>query len=115
MDKLPENVREGMDVKDRDGERIGTVETLRFGDKAVASGDSRDGHRDDSLIDNLAEALWPDDMPEAERARLLSGGYLVLDADGILASDRYITAEQIGSVTGDAVHLNVKRSDLAKT
>jgi len=114
MNNLPENVREGMDVFDSSNEKIGSVETVRFGDEAAASGESPAGNRDDSLIDNLAEAIWPDDMPEAQRAILLSSGYLVLDADGVFASDRYIQAEQIARVGSDGVYLNVSRGDLAK-
>lgn len=115
MNKLPETVREGMNVYDRDNDKIGTVETVRFGDEAVARDDSREGYRDDGLIGNLAEAMWPDDMPDAQRAILLSNGYLVLDADGIFASDRYIQPEQIADVMADGIRLNVSRSDLAKT
>ena len=112
MNQLPKDVREGMEVLDRDGEKIGTVETLRFGDEAAASGEARDGY-EDGLIQNIAEAIWPDDMPEGQRAKLLGSGYLVLDADGIFASDRYIQPEQIDRVGSDGIHLNVSRGDLA--
>lgn len=115
MNKLPENIREGMAVYDRAGNNIGEVESLQFGDEAVARGDSPEGFRDDSLIDNLVEAIWPDDMPEAERAALLSEGYFVLDAEGFMARDRYVRASQIEAVTADGVRLNVERSGLAKT
>lgn len=115
MNKLPESIREGMTVYDRSGESIGKVESLRFGDEAVARGDSPEGFRDDSLIDNLVEAIWPDDMPEAERAALLSEGYFVLDAEGLLAKDRYVRAAQIDAVTAEGIRLNVERGGLAKT
>lgn len=115
MNELPKNVEEGMNVYDRNNERIGTVETLRFGDEAVARGQAPEGFRDEGLIDKLAEAIWPDDMPEGERTILLSEGYLVLDADGLMAKDRYIRPSQIASVDVDGVHLTVRRQDLAKT
>lgn len=114
MNHLPETIREGMDVFDNANEKIGSVESVRFGDDAAASGENPAGTCDDSLIDTLAEAIWPDDMPEAQRAVLLGGGYLVLDADGIFASDRYIQPEQITRVSADGVYLNVSREGLAK-
>lgn len=115
MEKLPETVREGMDVYDRDDERIGTVESLRFGDEAAAEGISPAGMRGNSFIDNLAEAIWPDDMSEQERKILLSEGYLRLDAAGLLEKDRYIRPSQIDAVTADGVRLNVSRDQLMTT
>lgn len=115
MNELPKNVEEGMNVYDRNKEKIGTVETLRFGDEAAAHGQAPEGFRDHSLIGNLAEAIWPDDMPEGERAILLSEGYMILDADGLMARDRYIRPSQIAAVDSDGVHLAVRRQDLAKT
>lgn len=114
MNKLPENVREGMDVFDSENHKIGTVETMRFGDEAVASGDAPADAGEGGLMDSVAEAIWPDDMPEAERAILLSEGYILLDADGLFASDRYVRPGQISSVTADGIHLSVHRDDLVK-
>lgn len=114
MHALPTEVKIGMDVYDRDDNLIGTVEDLRFADPAAAEGTSPTDARQASLIDNLADALWPQDMPEAQRSRLLQEGYILLDAKGILHSDRYIVPEQIASVSGDKITLKGHRDDLQK-
>ena len=113
MNKLPENIAEGMDVFDSENDKIGTIEAVKFGDEAQAQG-AGDAGRDSSLIDNLADALWPHEIPEAERAMLLAEGYAVLDADGVLAKDRYIRPDNIASVSDEGVFLNVSRQDLIK-
>lgn len=114
MDQLPRNIRAGMDVFDADNERIGTVEDFRFGEGGAAGGESPATYREDSLIDNLAEAIWPDDIPEVLRERLLQEGYVLLDADGIMQSDRYVLPEQIASASDDRIVLRVKREELIK-
>lgn len=115
MNELPQNVRVGMDVYDSEENHIGTVEELRFGDESAASGANAAGMRDESLVEQFLEALWPDDMPEEERKILLAEGYLVLDAKGILQRDRFIRPGQIESVSEDRVVLNVRKGDLVKT
>lgn len=114
MHELPTDVKIGMDVYDRDDNLIGKVEDLRFADPAAAESTSPDGERQASLIDNLADALWSHDMPEAQRSRLLQEGYILLDAKGILHGDRYILPEQIASVRGDKITLTGHRDDLQK-
>lgn len=115
MDELPKNVEEGMAVFDRDNEHIGTVEKLRFGDEAAARDLARQDPGQEDVINKLAEAIWPDDMPEGERRILLSEGYLVLNADGLMAKDRFIRPFQMAKVDDSGVHLTVCRDDLAKT
>lgn len=116
-------VREGMEVYDSQGDKIGTVDDLYFG----ASTDEQNKYgvgaatapdpslRDDTLVDNIAEGIFgADDLPEEMRARLVNHGYIRIDAANLFGSDRYALPEQIDRVQNDHVHLNVRRSQLLK-
>jgi len=114
-------VEEGMKVFDRDRNEIGKVEYVQFGDDdpstaevEAAAPNTLDRGRD-TLLDNIAEAFAPgDDIPEEIRARLLQQGFVRIDANGIFAADRYVTPEQIASVSGDGLMLSVSKDDLVK-
>jgi|FLYN01.1.fsa_nt_gi hypothetical protein len=116
-------VRKGMAVYDARGEEIGTVETVYLGgasDEAIEQGGNAavspdiDLSGNDSLVENIAEVFAPDDLPRELAERLLNSGYIRLDAHGLFAADRYITPEQISSVSGDSVRLRVSADDLIK-
>ena len=113
-------VEEGMKVFDREHHEIGKVEYVRFGDddpdtpevEAGGLSDTRD--RDGTLVDNIVRAFSTDELPEELRQRLLHQGYVRLDANGLFAADRYITPEQIDSISGEGLMLNVTRDELIK-
>jgi hypothetical protein len=113
-------VREGMRVYDRLHNEIGTVERVQMSDdnpateevEAVTPGNL--DQRDDSLIDNIAEAFAPDELPEEVRERLLQRGFIRIDSSGLFAADRYVTPDQIMSVSGDALTLKVSRDELMR-
>ncbi|WP_417307545.1 hypothetical protein [Devosia sp.] len=115
------NVEQGMKVYDLDRHHIGKVEYVRFGDddpstpEVEAAGSSAyPEDNNHSIIEDLAEAFRSDDLPEEVRERLLSQGFVRLDADGLFAADRYITPDQITSVTSEGVTLGVSKDDLMK-
>jgi hypothetical protein len=113
-------VREGMKVFDRLHHEIGTVERVQMSDdnpateevEAATPGNLRE--RDDSLIDNIAEVFAPDELPEEVRERLFQQGFVRIDSAGLFAADRYVTPDQIMSVSGDALTLNVSKDELLK-
>lgn len=114
-----QQIREGMAVYDRSGDRIGTVADISFG----ASGDSGVetatappvAERDETFIDNLAEALvGDDDIPQEVREKLRHSGYIRIDAWGIFTGDRYVLADQIDGVVDDEVRLRVMDDELIK-
>lgn len=112
-------VEKGMRVFDRERHEIGKVEWVQFGDddpetpEVEASGPSarRD---DDTLIDVIARAFSTDNVPEEIRERLVQQGFVRIDADGLFAADRYVMPEQIDSVSGDGMMLNVTKDELLK-
>jgi hypothetical protein len=115
-------IHEGMDVYDQTGNKIGTVEFVKFGDEmrstdldtVTVSPADREAWREDSLVADIAEAFTGrDDIPETLRNRMLRYGYLKIDT-GILKSDRYALLDHVTSVTGDSVKLSVKGDELLK-
>lgn len=135
---LIERVREGMAVVDADGQRIGTVERVRFGDGGDGEG-VRGRVRPDNVApggpglpgsggsgggepgflplgavgDEAYDQGWSD-VPGPVRQRLVSGGYLKVDGPGpgFLDTDRYVPADAIAEVTADAVVLRSRKGEL---
>ncbi len=112
------HITHDMEVVDRNGDRLGTVERVHFGTtREHGTGGATPGmaERDsDSLTEMVAEAFAPDTLPEEVRERLLRRGFVRVDADGLFASDRYIMPDQIATVAGDQVTLRVTRDELVK-
>jgi hypothetical protein len=114
-------IQEGMRVCDSAGDDIGEVRQVFLGavsDKTHEHGSgpatSPDPDlRDDSLIDNLAEAVSADDpLPETLRGRLLREGFIRIDTAGLFASDRFALPDQIDSVSADCVRLRLTKDEL---
>jgi len=114
-------VHEGMSVYDSRNHKIGTVRNLYFGATGAGPNDPEakgvsapsPDIRDDSIVDEVAQALVGEDMPDVLRNRLLNSGYVRVDT-GVLHSDRYVLPEQISHVDADHVHLKVDRDELIK-
>jgi len=110
-------IKEGMKVLDRSGDKIGDVDYVYFGDdnpatpEVEAATTSDREPREETLVDVVAEAFTTDDMPKELRERLKLHGFIKVST-GMLRSDRYAMPEQIASVAGDEVHLNVALDDL---
>lgn len=113
-------VEEGMDVYDREGDKVGTVKEVFLGtsseeaEEYVSDTDNEDGpslYPDGSLLDNLAEAFADEELPEAVRARLLQHGYLRVDG-GLLQDDYFVIADHIVGVTDEGVRLNERKGEL---
>lgn len=118
-------IHEGMDIYDVDENHIGEVDFVHFG----AASDIQQEHgtgpadvtradspqmREDSIVDNIAEAFFPNEVPEPFQSQLLMNGYVRMDADGLFARDRFITPDQIARVMDDNVYLSVTRDQLIK-
>jgi len=114
------NIHEGMSVKDSAGENVGTVERIKMTEedpnteKAEQVQAEKTVRQGDEFLNSLLAAFRFDEVPEELHAQLLRKGFIRIDADGLLAADRYVTPDQIASVKGDTVHLGVARDDLIK-
>jgi len=113
-------ISEGMKVYDRLHHEIGKVERVRIGDDdpateevEAASPSHLEGRRE-TVLDSLAEVFAPDELPEEVRERLLQQGFVRIDSAGLFAADRYVMPDQIMSVSGDTVTLNVSKDELVK-
>jgi hypothetical protein len=112
-------IREGMDVHDREGHKIGKVDYVQLSSENPTSAEPDTVTTDqpgetmaDSLIENLAEALTgTDEIPEQIRNHLLRMGFIRVDT-GMLRKDRFATDDQIASVAGEHVHLSISGDDL---
>jgi hypothetical protein len=118
QDNILTPIHEGMGVFDANGDRIGTVKFVRFGDEnanqpgtEVVTAAPENGQRD-SLIENIAEAvvMTHDENPEIE-ARLLRSGYIRIDR-GLLRGDRFAGADDIAAVIDDRVVLKLTEDQL---
>jgi len=114
-------VEEGMKVFDRERHEIGKVEYVQFGDddpatpEVEAAAPNTLDDRRDTLLDSLAQAFSAnDDLPEEIRQKLLQQGFVRIDAAGLFAADRYVTPEQIASVSDAGLTLNVSKDELVK-
>lgn len=115
------HIEEGMKVFDRERHEIGKVEYVQFGDddpetpEVEAAAPNTLDRRDRTLVDDIAMAFSAgDDLPEELRLKLLEQGFVRIDANGLFAADRYVTPEQIDSVSGDGLMLNVTKDELIK-
>ena len=120
MNQLPTGIQIGMKVYDSLHKHIGKVDDFRAPENATdpdvepADIDATDKDNRDSIVDTIAKAFDDDPIPEVLRDRLLTEGYVRLDADGLFAADRYILPDQIASATSDGIVLNVKKDQLIK-
>lgn len=112
------SIHEGMGVFDANGDRVGTVKFVKFGDEnpnqpgteAVTA--APENHQRDSLIENIAEAviITSDENPELE-ARLLRSGYIRIDR-GLMRGDRFAGSDDIAAVIDDRVVLKLSEDQL---
>lgn len=108
-----DDVRAGMHVVDADGEEVGTVEDVTFGDPGAVEPEV------DEALGGTLSALSPTyvagaDLPVEHRSRLLRTGYVVVNAKGLFHGRRYAAADEIGEVEGDTVHLTIPTQRLAR-
>jgi hypothetical protein len=118
-------IREGMDIYDVHDNHIGHVDFVHFGSASETQQELGTGPasntvadepqmRRDTIVDNIAEAFYPNDIPDQLENKLLMSGYIRMDADGIFAADRFIVPDQIVRVADDKVYLSVNKDQLVK-
>ncbi len=114
-------IHEGMKVLDRGNHEIGKVDFVQIGsdnpatevaEASEVSDIERD--RESPLVETIEDIFAPDELPQELRDRLLLEGYVRIDANGLFAADRYVTPDQISSISGDSIVLDVDKDDLLK-
>ena len=115
-------IADGMTVYDRKDDKVGLVRSVHLG--AVSVEDDKRGlgpattsaeeNADSSFLEDFARLFAPGTIPEPLRARLLRHGFIRIDTTGLFAADRFAMPEQIVSVSGDRVTLQVTREELIK-
>jgi hypothetical protein len=109
--RIINQIQEGMRVVDVNGEDLGKVDHIKMGDPDAATVE-RDvyGGPGDLIAAFVGEG--EPDVPEPLRSRLLRHGYVKIDGKGWIDTDRYVTADAIGGVSGDTVTLTVNKDRL---
>lgn len=123
MNNLLSKIQNGMKVYDQSQSEIGTVEYVQFGDedplkptsRAVTPGQVGERNRAEWLMESVLDVFSPDNLPETLRQRLLLYGFVRLDGPGLFDADRYIFPNQIQSVDGQRVTLNVSKNELTQS
>jgi hypothetical protein len=116
-------IREGMNVYDLSGEKVGVVREVYFGTGAGFAATPQTAHNPDmgTEADNPIYAVLTnlfgdaDDVPDTLRNRMFHDGFIRINTDGIFASDRYALTEQISEALGDDVQLTVNYDELVKS
>jgi hypothetical protein len=119
VDSLPiSRVREGMDVYDANGDKVGEIDMVQMGDpEAVTTeGQMTPGAADGAgLLGDVARVFGARDeprVPDSLRARMIHDGFIRIDG-GILGKTRYAISDQIARVEGDGVRLSVSKDEVA--
>ena len=117
-------VHTDMAVYDRKNQHIGEVTFVYLGaaspkELELGEGPARDSGQpevsDNSFVEAVATAFNPEEVPSEVAEKLRRHGYIRIDSNRFLASDRFAAAEQISSVANNEVHLNVDYDQLATT
>lgn len=93
------------------------VDVRRQRMEAGADADDRtDNAPEASFFGDLVGAFTGegDHLPGELRQKLERDGFVEIDADGLLAADRYATPDQIAQVAGDRVTLSTSGKGLMK-
>jgi hypothetical protein len=122
MNFLLSKIQTGMKVFDQKQHEVGTVEYVQFGDEdplrpgaeTATVSPAVETPRGSWLVEGVADLFGRDDLPETLKDRLLRYGFVRVDAPGLFNADRYIFPNQIQSVEGNRVTLNVTRSELVQ-
>jgi hypothetical protein len=121
MEGLARDIHKGMRVFDSSQIEIGSVDEVKFSDEdpkvpgsEAATIGPADRNGDSSLMGIIARTLGANQMPEVERQRLLSEGYVSVNMSGLFHADRLVLSSQIERISQEQLFLNVKKVELIK-
>lgn len=105
-----------MRVIDSAGEEIGTVQLVRMGDPDAVTTEGEDS-TGGGLLGGVADAFGFEDEPDLPgtlRRCLLHLGLVKVDGHGLFSKDRYVRADRVAGVSGQTVHLSVRKDQTAE-
>jgi hypothetical protein len=106
------DVQVGMPVFAGDGEQLGKVSALKFGDPQAITAEGQRGPRGVGEMVRDAVVGSEPDVPPQLVEKLLRTGYLKIDAEGLFSTDLYAGADQVDRVEANTVRLGVPRDHL---
>jgi len=114
-------IMDGMTVYNKDGDKIGTVDYVKFSDEdpnqpgiaTVSAMDTADEQTID-IVKSFADVLTNegDHLPQELRDRLNHSGYIRLNSSGFFESDYYIPLNMVTAVIGGNVHIGATKEQL---
>lgn len=116
-------IHEGMRVVDVNGDEVGKVRVVYLGGMSSeiieaqgsqATSPAVNVSGNDTFIESIAEAFAPNTVPQELAERLLRNGYVLMDADGLFAADRFILPEQISGVRDGKVWISSSKDGLVR-
>lgn len=115
-DQIIDSLEENMFVYDADGNRVGDITFLHFGeghDAASVSEVTMDDPTNSALTDTITDVFGKDtQLPEELRKKLYRHGFARVD--GALTKTYFFIPEQIARIEDDTVHLNVSKGELVQ-
>ena len=115
-------VREGMEVYDATGKKVGTVKRVFLGGTApagqpgqVTDEAARQGGYDETFWGDIFESFRPSGgLSDEMRLDLERRGFMEVDGEGLFAADRYATPDKIASIGDGRVTLATSGDNLPK-
>lgn len=105
-------IKPGMDVVDADGSKVGSVDFVHMADENELLGEPGPREKDDEgLIEGLAEVFTGENEHEVTE-RMMTFGYVKIDASGIFSGNKYVEPDQIAAVDADSVRLSVLKDSM---
>jgi hypothetical protein len=113
-------IKEGMDVYDRQGKKIGKVTDIYFGASSTETEKHGTGAatapapdmRGDTLVDEIAKTFAPEKLPQELHDQLRRNGFVKIEGGGLFSRAKYILPNQIDSAVGNRVDLRVNGDGL---
>jgi hypothetical protein len=104
--KLIEQVQEGMSVYDVEGEHMGTVEYVKMGDPEALTTRGNEPSVLNGVMPMSNESDEPQ-VPEPLRSDLVRVGFIKIDGQNLLDTDRYFRADLVDRIEGGKVYMKL--------
>ncbi|MFI2752289.1 hypothetical protein ACGIF2_02515 [Cellulomonas sp. P22] len=108
-------VREGMEVVDPGGQKVGKVGDVHMGDPEAVTAEGEEPQREGGVIGAVAAAITGEGrLPRQAQEELARLGYLRIDRHHLGGRHLYASGDQVQGVVDGVVHLSVPEADLLR-